>query len=71
MKKHSDHRKQVAKIKREMYQELRVAGWSPKAAKLNVNSTIEFMDGIQQLAFAYGCTVTVEKCVDDYEKTNP
>ncbi len=58
--KHSEHRNQVADIKRSMYRELRADGWTAKAAKINVNDTIEFMDGIQQLAFEYGNTVTVE-----------
>jgi len=53
------HRLQVANIKRNMYRELRIMGWTAKAAKKNVNETIEFMNAIQQLVFEHGDTVTV------------
>lgn len=57
--KHSEHRKKVAGIKRNIYRESRAMGWTAKAARKNAEETVEFMDAIQQLAFSHGDTVTV------------
>ena len=65
--KHSNHRNQVAYIKRSWYRELRADGWTAKAAKANVNSSIEFIDSVQKLAFEHGGTMSAEVYTQDEE----
>jgi len=59
--KHSNHRNQMADIKRTVYRESKAIGWTSKAAKINAEETINFMNGLQQLAFECGHTVTLQK----------
>lgn len=57
MKRHSEHRLQVARITRSIYRECRNSGWTPKAARKNAEETIAFVDSIQMLALKHDCGV--------------
>ncbi|KKL22844.1 hypothetical protein LCGC14_2431350 [marine sediment metagenome] len=58
--KHSKHRNQMAQIKRSMYQELRADDISAKAARMNVNTTIKFLDSLQRIILGYNYTATIK-----------